>query len=67
MPQVWSFDPIFEFDSGQGSEQGQLGDDGMMSACLGPGDLEQNTLIFNPHISSGGGDRTSSQKILMRY
>ena len=48
--QVWSFDPIFEFDSGQGSEQGQLGDDGMMSACLGPGDLEQNTLIFNPNI-----------------
>ena len=41
---------FFEFDSGQGSEQGQLGDDGMMSACLGPGDLEQNTLIFNPNI-----------------
>ena len=36
----------------QGSEQGQPGDDGMMRACLGLGELEQNTLIFNPHISS---------------
>ena len=51
--QVWSFDPIFVFDPGimVRSKVTQA----MMEwweAVWGLGELEQNMLIFNPHISS---------------
>ena len=67
VPQVWSFDPIFEFDWGQGSEQGQRGDDGMMSACLAEGDLEQNTLIFNPNISGAANLFPENSHAVLNY
>ena len=51
--QVWSFDPIFVFDPGMMvRSKVTLALMEWWEAVWGLGELEQNMLIFNPHISS---------------